>query len=247
VLENLPERLAGPIHNGRASIVFDCDGTLIDSERTHSVALQTVLDSLRIDIPLKTLQERFGGIDNQSIVQQLQVEYGRRIPGNLEAQLDSATYELLSLAEPMPWTIEVLTALAEKDVVLSVASNSTYRNVEVMLSQTGLLGFFNGRIATRDQVAAAKPAPDVHLLAAKLSNSVPAACMSLEDAPTGIVAARAAGMTVVGYRPADSVYTSIELQKAGAAHIINDLRLLLSGDFAAEHTHGGATPRGTER
>lgn len=245
MIENLLERFAGPIHDGCASIVFDCDGTLIDSERTHSVALQTVLDSLRIDIPLKTLQERFGGVDNRSIVRQLQVEYGRRIPDNLEAQLENATYEFLPLAKPMPWAIEVLSALTERDVVLSVASNSTYQNVEVMLSQTGLFGFFNGRISTRDRVAAPKPAPDVHFLAARLNNSVPEACISVEDTPTGIVAARAAGMTLVGYRPTDSVYTSIELEKAGAAHIINDLRLLLSGDFVSGNAHGDASPRGT--
>jgi HAD superfamily hydrolase (TIGR01509 family) len=210
------------------AVIFDCDGTLIDSELIHAKALQSVLESRGLHIPIETLQQRFTGIDNKSILRQLNEESGVRISSEFEMQIESATYEFIaSSAKPMPWANQVVAALAEAGTVLTVASNSSYRNVEMMLRRADLMGFFESRIATGDRVAAPKPAPDVFILAAKLSKALPPDCVAIEDSPAGVAAACIAGMTVIGYRPPESLFTSTELKGAGASFVIGDLRLLV--------------------
>ncbi len=215
---------------GRRSgaVIFDCDGTLIDSEMINASALQSVLEPLGVNIPLKALQQRFTGIDNASVLRQLKDESGIRFPSNFEAQMQNAAYEFVAgVAKPMPWANEVVTALAEAGIVLSVASNSTFRDVEKMLEKADLRNYFGMRIATRDAVAAPKPAPDVYILAATLSNAAAGDCVAIEDSPAGITAARCAGMNVIGYRPPASPFTPTELYTAGASFVIRDLRMLV--------------------
>jgi HAD superfamily hydrolase (TIGR01509 family) len=210
------------------AVIFDCDGTLIDSEMINASALQSVLEPLGVNIPLRALQQRFTGIDNASVLRQLNDETGVRFPSDFEAQMQSATYEVVAaLAKPMLWANEVVTALAESGIALGVASNSTFRDVEKMLGRANLRHYFGMRIATREQVAAPKPAPDVYILAATLSNAVPRDCVAIEDSPAGIAAARAAGMNVIGYRPSASPFTPTELYTAGASSVIRDLRMLV--------------------
>jgi HAD superfamily hydrolase (TIGR01509 family) len=210
------------------AVIFDCDGTLIDSEMINASALQSVLEPLGVNIPLEDLHQRFAGFDNASVLRQLNDETDVRFPLDFEAQMQSATYEFVAgLAKPMPWANEVVTALAEAGIVLGVASNSTFRDVEKMLKKADLRNYFGMRIATRDVVAAPKPAPDVYILAATLSNTVPRDCVAIEDSPAGIAAARTAGMNVIGYRPPASPFTPTELYTARASFVIRDLRMLV--------------------
>lgn len=210
------------------AVIFDCDGTLIDSEKINASALQSVLEPLGVNISLGELHQRFTGIDNASVLRRLNDETGFLFPLDFEAQMQSATYEFVAgLAKPMPWANDVVTALAEAGTVLSVASNSAFRDVEKMLEKANLRNYFGRRIATRDGVAAPKPAPDVYILAATLSNAAPRDCVAIEDSPAGISAARTAGMNVIGYRPPTSPFTPTELRAAGASCLIRDLRMLV--------------------
>ncbi|WP_327059440.1 HAD family hydrolase [Kitasatospora sp. YST-16] len=84
-------------------------------------------------------------------------------------------------------------------VPLAVASGGTRRTVEATLRHLGLDGLF-ARVVTRDEVERGKPAPDVFLLAARQLGVEPAACVVLEDADSGLLAARRAGMAVVDVR-----------------------------------------------
>jgi HAD superfamily hydrolase (TIGR01509 family) len=209
-------------------MIFDCDGTLIDSEGIHVSALQIVLASAGFDIDIGTLHARYTGVDNPSILRQLSAESGIDFPPGLAAKVSSAAYELIARdARPMPGAIEVVRELANSGVRLAVASNSTYRNVEAMLMRTSLDTYFGGYIATCDRVKSPKPAPDVYLLAAELVAVAPSFCVAVEDSPAGVESARAAGMSVVGYCPVGSRIPSTALVSAGAGEIIQDLRLLL--------------------
>jgi HAD superfamily hydrolase (TIGR01509 family) len=209
------------------AVIFDCDGTLIDSEAIQAAGLRSILKSMGIDISSEVLQQRFTGFDNASVLRQLSEETGIEFPTDTEAQIDGAAHELLArLARPMPGAMEILTTLTDVGVRLAVASNSTYRNVEAMMVQARLAHFFEERIATRDRVDAPKPAPDVYILAAKLAGTAPSRCLAIEDSPAGIAAARAAGMTVIGYRPQPGGFALPELHRAGASMVIDDLRAL---------------------
>ena len=78
----------------------------------------------------------------------------------------------------------------------AVASSGIGRYVEAVLRATGLRDRFSV-IITVDQVARGKPAPDVFLAAARALNVEPQDCLVLEDAPAGVQAAKAAGMTCI--------------------------------------------------
>ncbi|MFD0567096.1 HAD family hydrolase [Kitasatospora saccharophila] len=98
--------------------------------------------------------------------------------------------------------IAAVTALARElsgRVPLAVASGGTRRTVEATLRHLGLDGLF-ARVVTRDEVERGKPAPDIFLLAARQLGVDPAACVVLEDADSGLLAARRAGMAAVDVR-----------------------------------------------
>ena len=80
-----------------------------------------------------------------------------------------------------------------------VASNGMPDRVRVTLDSAGVLRYFEGRIFTSSEVANPKPAPDLFLHAAASMKAAPAACLVIEDTATGVRAACAAGMRVLGY------------------------------------------------
>ncbi len=95
-----------------------------------------------------------------------------------------------------PGLYPLLDELARRGLPLGVATSGHRRYVGLALSTLGLNGRFQA-IATGDEVAHGKPAPDVYLLAAERLAVPPAHCLALEDAPLGVAAARAAGMFCV--------------------------------------------------
>ena len=82
-------------------------------------------------------------------------------------------------------------------------------------------------LVTADQVAAGKPAPDSYLLAAERLGLDPAGCLVLEDAPSGVAAGRAAGMTVwaVATTHAPAELTAADAVLPGLRHVLGALRL----------------------
>jgi HAD superfamily hydrolase (TIGR01509 family) len=102
--------------------------------------------------------------------------------------------EALKGVEPMPGAVELLDALA---VPTGVASNSPRSFVDRALEVSGLRERFDC-VLSADDVARPKPAPDLYLALARGLGADPAACVALEDSPTGVAAARAAGAFVIG-------------------------------------------------
>jgi beta-phosphoglucomutase-like phosphatase (HAD superfamily) len=88
--------------------------------------------------------------------------------------------------------------------------------------------FFGDRVFCADSVAQPKPAPDVYLAAARGLNLTPHACLVVEDSVTGVRAASAAGMTVIGFIGGGHANEAqIEaLRAAGAVHVFDDMRQL---------------------
>ncbi len=210
-------------------VIFDLDGTLVDSELLYAEALRLVLLGVGISMDAGSLCKRFVGIDNNSILQQLAIEESLMLPVGIEERLQQTIESLMqSQLKPMKGAEEVLTALTRGNVPLAIASNSTSHIVSRMLEQSGLGAFFAGRVATRDLVRAPKPAPDIYLLAAQMVGSPPELCLVVEDSPTGVAGARAAGMTVIGFSPDAAGCSAESLVQAGASSVITELRCLVA-------------------
>jgi HAD superfamily hydrolase (TIGR01509 family) len=129
--------------------------------------------------------------------------------------------------QPIEEAVETLRALTANGVRLAIASNSTLPNVRQMLELCHLHSFFEGRIATADQVAAPKPAPDVYMLAADMLRVAGRDCLAVDDTPSGVKSARIAGMTTVGFSPLGHIHSPLELRDAGAHAIVNSLAHLV--------------------
>jgi HAD superfamily hydrolase (TIGR01509 family) len=114
-----------------------------------------------------------------------------------------------------------------------VASNGNHAKVNFTLGHTGLLPRFLNRIFTADDVAHPKPAPDLFLLAARTLGADPARTTVVEDTPTGVTAAKAAGMRAIGFA---AMTPAGRLQAAGAdaiARSMAEVAALLAAEGAA--------------
>jgi HAD superfamily hydrolase (TIGR01509 family) len=178
------------------AVVFDCDGVLVDSERLQVAIDRLVYAELGWDASLDEIAERFVG------------KTGALFDAELRAVLPGLAigwrepYEHLyerAMRDDLRAVDGVRDALQSIDVPAAVASNSDRRTLLQSLSTTSLLDHFDGRVVSAEDVAHPKPAPDVYLRAAALLGVAPTRCLAVEDSPTGVAAARAAGMRVLGY------------------------------------------------
>ena len=215
----LPDNVTG--------IIFDCDGTLVDSEAIHATALSAVLGNGGHRISADVIMQRFTGCDIGRLLRQLSDEWRVTWPPGIEALIEDATRELLDeQATAMSGAVAALNAVREHNMCMAVASNSSHRLVAAMLRRTRLAEYFGDRVATRDQVGAPKPAPDVYRLAARLCATAPSSLLAIDDSPAGILSARAAGMTAIGYLPPQSTIAVGDLERAGAFVVLDHLNQL---------------------
>lgn len=139
----------------------------------------------------------------------------------LEAELNEIVREEYARSmEHRPGARELVDRLRGV-VPLAVASNTAHDIVEFALRSSGLRDAFE-TVVTADQVAAGKPAPDVYLEACRRLGVPPSAAIALEDSESGIIAAKAAGMTVVAI-PQWAV-----VDVSAADHVIDSLEELIS-------------------
>jgi HAD superfamily hydrolase (TIGR01509 family) len=180
-----------------AAAIFDLDGTLIGTER---VLVETCLETLAA----------YGHPVSRDFVLSMvgvsEVEGFRRICAEIGVDLDFDTFSAAwSRANQaayakgiplMPGVTDLLAALKALNIPVAVATNSSTKGAWRKLGLAGIDGAFKTVIGY-DAVATPKPAPDVFLAAAAGLGVNPAECIAFEDSDTGVIAARAAGMTVV--------------------------------------------------
>ena len=178
-------------------LIFDLDGTLIDSMPAHFSAMRQALEE-EGGRGLFT-EERFselGGKPAADIVSLLNREYGlsmnaqkicQRQHDLLESKLDD--FELIP---------EVADFAADHrgKVPMAVASAGTTTMVKASLSSVNILSWFDAIVGS-DEVENGKPSPDVYLEAARRINVDPMNCVVFEDSEAGILGAESAGMKVV--------------------------------------------------
>ncbi|NOY56580.1 MAG: HAD family phosphatase [Actinobacteria bacterium] len=184
-------------------VVFDCDGVLVDSEALAWDAWSAVLTRYGTtpsdaDIELLTGRSEADAYDH----------FARRVAlppsGRLSEELAIAISQRFTTSlEAFEDVEDTLEALVARDVPLAVASSSSRRRLALSLSSTGLDRFFQVVVAG-DEVDAGKPEPDVFLEAARRLGFSPEVCVAVEDSPAGVMAAKRAGMFVVGVQRSGS-------------------------------------------
>lgn len=179
-----------------ALVIFDCDGVLVDSERISHEVLIAMLAERGVAMSFDEAVDRFMGSSMQRCLEIVEQLCGAP-PAQFLPAFRARTFAAFEAdLEPVPGILDALAALR---LPCCVASNGPHEKMHVTLRRTGLMAQFAGRVFSADDVAHPKPAPDLFLHAAARMNVDPAACLVVEDSPTGIAAARAAGMTAWGY------------------------------------------------
>jgi len=199
-------------------VIFDCDGVLVDSERlTHQVVVDMLAEQ-GVALGFDEAVDRFIGMSMANGLVQLKALLGGELPADFLPEMGRRTRAAFRAGlTTVPGVEAVLDGLQRP---FCVASNGNHAKVNFTLGHTGLLPRFTGRIFTADDVAHPKPAPDLFLLAARTLGALPAHTTVVEDTPTGVAAARAAGMRVIGFA---AMTPAGRLQAAGADAIAHDM------------------------
>lgn len=174
------------------AFLFDLDGVIIDSMPVHTEAWKVYLE--RHGISSENLWQQMIGKHNDELVRLFwgpdeTFDHGAEKEALFRAMIDPIFEKHL-----VPGAVEFVKSSA---VPMAIGSNAERLNIDFTLNRAGLSQAFRG-IVSGDEVARPKPNPDVYLTAAAMLKTSPADCVVFEDSPTGVSAARAAGMRVVG-------------------------------------------------
>lgn len=180
------------------AVIFDLDGTLVDSEPQYYEAGRRVLAAHGVADFTWREHTRFIGIGTLETMRTLRDEHAIAAP--VEQLLHEKNRSYLELAGRSTPVFPAMRGLVEElhaaAYPLAVASGSSRAAVDAVLDGSGLASLLPVRVSA-EEVAHGKPEPDVFLEAARRLGVPPSGCVVLEDAPPGAEAARRAGMRCV--------------------------------------------------
>lgn len=206
-------------------VIFDCDGTLMDSEGLAAEVECELLGDYGIEMSIDEFNQRFAGTSSEHVMEILQEESGRAFPDDHLKKLDSKMNEKLwREAKAIDGAHELLDVL---DYPRCICSNAGLEKLKIELSRAELWDRFRPYVFSAKDLeeCAAKPAPDVFLHAAKEFDVAPNACTVIEDSETGVRGAKAAGMRVIGFTGGSHVGPghADKLTDAGAETVVGRL------------------------
>ncbi len=204
-------------------VIFDCDGVLVDSERIANQVLVQMLNELGLKLTLDDMFEHFVGHSKEQCLEKMTAMLGHAPPAGILSEYSWRTK--IALESELQVVPGVKQALADITLPICVASSGDHEKMRTTLGVTDLWKTFEGKVFSVTDVKAAKPAPDVFLYAAQQMGVAPADCVVVEDTPTGVTAAVAAGMTVLGYAAMTPAH---RLRAAGAHVVFNNMAQLVS-------------------
>lgn len=203
-----------------AAVIFDMDGVLVLSGPAHWVAWRDVAAEHGIALSHAQFLS-FNGMTNPDICARLWPE--RATPEFVAevAERKEAAYRRAVAADvPLaPGCADLLAALRACSLGLAVGTSGPKENVDLVLDRGGIRSFF-AAVVHAGLVARGKPAPDIFLHAAAMLRVSPASCVVVEDAPSGVDAARRAGMRILGVA---TNHEPDELLAVGASIVLPDL------------------------
>lgn len=218
-------------------VIFDFDGVIVDTEPLHYRAFQEILTPLELGYGWEAYMADYLGFDDRDAFREAFRSRGRPLTDTeLESLIDRKGQAFLEIiaagVRPYPGAVELISGISGR-LPLAICSGALRSDILPVLEQFGLSGAFDV-IVTADDVSASKPDPACYRLtlerlaaACPGKRIAPENCVVIEDTPGGIVAARGAGLTVVGVTnsyPADRL--------AGTARIIVSLEELSLNDLA---------------
>ncbi len=214
--------------DGLELVIFDCDGVLVDSERISNAVLARMLTEEGMATTLAEARRDYQGLLLSEVVSQVQARLDRSLLEGWIERFERDRAEVFHRElRPVPGAADAVARVSAAGVAVCVASQGKAEKTRLSLGLTGLRGLFpGGALFSAYSVPRGKPHPDLFLHAAASMGARPSGCVVIEDIPSGVAAAVAAGMRVFGYA-ADS--DEMALRHAGAEILrsLEDLPALL--------------------
>lgn len=217
-------------------IIFDCDGTLVDTEYLNNLALAEILAEEGLpQFDIAYVTAHFPGLKLSTCLEHIRKITGYEFPLDMSLRYTTRAADLLPTHFRMIDGAEDLVRTAKDRLKICVGSNGQRENVLASLSLASLKPYFPDEdIFTSVQVAHPKPAPDLFLWAAAKMGAAPQRTLVIEDTVAGTTAGASAGMTVWGFTGLhkDEAHQASLLKEAGAAetrHSLIDIRQALFG------------------
>lgn len=182
-------------------VIFDCDGVLVDSEPIANRVLAQTLTAAGVPMSAQEARRRFQGLLLSEVVARAEALSGRTLgpswASQFERDRDRAFEAELGQVPGAAYAVEQIKAAG---IAVCVASQGKLEKISLTLRLTGLLDLFStAALFSAESVTRAKPHPDLFLHAARAMRAQPRRCLVVEDTPSGVIAARSAGMRALGY------------------------------------------------
>ncbi len=206
-------------------IIFDCDGTLVDTEISNNLANVKLLEECGLQgYDAKRCIQEFMGTTMTHQKELLEERHGVKLPDDFIERFIFWAHEIRKGGMvPVDHAVESVELLSRTHKVC-VGSNGERSLVVEAIQFAGLGNYFSDdRIFTKSQVARGKPAPDLFLFAAEQMGVDPSRCVVIEDSMAGIGAGLAAGMLTIGITTVNHDPEQIrkDMKKAGVVHILD--------------------------
>lgn len=199
------------------AVIFDCDGTLVDSEGLAVEVLVELLAEQGRQFGFDKIMARFHGRRLASFIEDMHDDFPGLDAEALTAGFRSRTPEVFrERLRMMPGALELVAGL---QIDKCVASNGPRDKIETSLGVTGLLPHFRDRIVSAYEVGAWKPDPALIHAATSLMGVAPARCLLVEDSVAGVRAGLAAGVEVVAFRMGSALLGELAREVTEVDHL----------------------------
>ncbi|WGY45339.1 HAD-IA family hydrolase [Vibrio sp. ABG19] len=184
-------------------VIFDCEGTLVDSERLCCEALVNIFNDLGVELTFDDVAAHFAGGKIAEILNSTLELVGMSADLTLlESRYRRAVKRLLIRElQPMDGAVHLLDTLRHHQVEFCVASNAPPKRIEFALKLAGLLPYFEGRIFSAFEANSWKPEPDLIRYCAMNMGFRLDECVYVDDTAKGVEAGVLAGVTTYQLQP----------------------------------------------
>jgi HAD superfamily hydrolase (TIGR01549 family) len=210
------------------ALIFDLDGTLVDSVYAHTLAWQKSLSDFAMQSPAWTIHRRIG-MSGKLLVKAIAREQRRTLSDSEIERLAEhhahLFHEFAPTCAPLPGAVELLNYLARSKIAHGIATSGKRAEIENSLQALSLSS--STLIVDGDMVREVKPEPDLFLLCQQKLKVERSDCLIVGDAVWDIHAARRSGILSVGLLSGG--FGEQELYNAGAMRVYRDTRALHEG------------------